>query len=95
MGAHEQEWQIGIVGTFDVENYGDLLFPFLAERELGERLGNVCLHRFSYCARSAGAWPYPVTSVADLPRIMPRLDGMGSQSPAALHRALIGVRGHN
>ena len=22
-------WQIGIVGTFDVENYGDLLFPLI------------------------------------------------------------------
>ena len=76
MGAHEHEWQIGIVGTFDVENYGDLLFPFLAERELGERLGNVRLHRFSYRARSADGWHYPVTSVADLPRIMPSLDGL-------------------
>jgi lipopolysaccharide transport system ATP-binding protein len=35
----EQPWQIGICGTFDVANYGDLLFPLIAESELTERLG--------------------------------------------------------
>ena len=30
--------RIGIVGTFDIENFGDLLFPLVARRELEERL---------------------------------------------------------
>ena len=29
-------WEVGICGTFDVSNYGDLLFPLIAEAELGE-----------------------------------------------------------
>jgi lipopolysaccharide transport system ATP-binding protein len=69
----ERPWQIGIVGTFDLDNYGDLLFPLIAEAELRRRLGDVTLHRFSYRARS---WPYQVTSVADLPKIAPSLDGL-------------------
>lgn len=72
----QREWQIGIVGTFDVENYGDLLFPLIAEEELRARLGAVKLHRFSYHAKSAASWPYDVTSVADLPDIIEQLDGL-------------------
>ncbi|HYK03791.1 MAG TPA: polysaccharide pyruvyl transferase family protein [Thermoanaerobaculia bacterium] len=69
----ERPWQIGIVGTFDLDNYGDLLFPLIAEAELRRRLGDVKLHRFSYRAR---VWPYEVTPVADLPKIAPSLDGL-------------------
>ena len=43
--------EIGIVGTFDVQNFGDLLFPLIAERELESRLGPIKLHRFSYHAK--------------------------------------------
>jgi lipopolysaccharide transport system ATP-binding protein len=75
-GLNERVWQIGIVGTFDVENYGDLLFPLIAEAELIERLGRVELHRFSYHARSAPEWPYDVISVADLPSMIDRLDAL-------------------
>lgn len=71
-----REWQIGIVGTFDVENYGDLLFPLLAEAELRERLGSVRMHRFSYRAKSVPDWPYEVTSVRDLPDRIDMLDGL-------------------
>src|SRR5258706_6026210 len=72
----ERKWEIGICGTFDVANYGDLLFPLIAESELTERLGAVTLHRFSYYARNPPDWPYEVTSVAALPRVIHRLDGM-------------------
>ncbi len=47
----DREWQIGLFGTFDVQNYGDLLFPLIAEAELTLRLGTVKLHRFSYHTR--------------------------------------------
>jgi lipopolysaccharide transport system ATP-binding protein len=71
-----KEWQIGICGTFDVENFGDLLFPIIAETELSKRLGAVKLHRFSYHAKTPPQWPYTVTSLTDLPAIAANLDGM-------------------
>ena len=69
-------WQIGLVGTFDVENYGDLLFPLIAEAELTERLGSVALHRFSYHAKTPADWPYPVDSLTELPRRAAEMDGL-------------------
>lgn len=72
----DRNWQIGLFGTFDVENYGDLLFPLIAEAELGHRLGRVELHRFSYHARTTPDWPYAVTSVTELPRLAAQLDGV-------------------
>jgi lipopolysaccharide transport system ATP-binding protein len=71
----DREWQLGISGTFDVANYGDLLFPLIAEAELGDRLGRVRLHRFSYCRRTPPDWPYEVQSLADLPEAAGGLDG--------------------
>jgi hypothetical protein len=73
---NEREWHIGVVGTFDLENYGDLLFPLIAEAELAERLGPVKLHPFSYHARTPPEWPYEVTSVAELARGTLPLDGL-------------------
>jgi hypothetical protein len=66
-------WNIGIVGTFDVENYGDLLFPLIAEAELRRRLGEVRVLAFSYYSKN---WPYEVTSVRELPEIAASLDGL-------------------
>lgn len=72
----ERVWQIGVCGTFDVENYGDLLFPLIAQAELTERLGTINLHRFSYHARTPPGWPFKVTSLADLPLLIGELDGL-------------------
>jgi len=63
----ERELQIGIFGTFDVENYGDLLFPLIAETELSRRLGPIRLQRFSYQRKTPPDWPYAVTSLTELP----------------------------
>lgn len=68
--------QIGIVGTFDVENYGDLLFPLIAEAELRNRLGGVHVRPFAYHARSKPRWPYDVTSIEELPRVIGGLDAL-------------------
>jgi lipopolysaccharide transport system ATP-binding protein len=68
--------QIALFGTFDVENYGDLLFPLIAEAELTQRLGAVKVHRFSYHARTTLDWPYTVTSLTELPRMAGELDGV-------------------
>src|ERR1700684_4561775 len=67
---------IGIVGTFDVQNFGDLLFPLIAEHELRKRFGDVVVRPFSYHAKSAPDWPYDVTSVADLPERVGELDAL-------------------
>lgn len=67
---------IGIFGTFDVQNYGDLLFPLIAQAELTRRLGEVSLHPFSYNSKSPDEWPYKVNSLLDLPARMPHLDGV-------------------
>lgn len=68
--------KIGIFGTFDVQNYGDLLFPLIAEYELQKRLGQVQIQPFSYHSKSAANWYYPVTSLEDLPTQMSLLDGV-------------------
>ncbi len=74
--AATRRWEIGICGTFDVSNYGDLLFPLIAEAELKRRLGDVTLHRFSYYSKTSPSWPYQVTPLAELPEMLPRLDGL-------------------
>jgi lipopolysaccharide transport system ATP-binding protein len=68
--------QIGICGTFDVENYGDLLFPLIAEVELQERLGPITLHKYSYRQKSPPAWHYHVNSLTELPQMIRQMDGM-------------------
>ncbi len=69
-------WQVAIFGTFDVENYGDVLFPIIAEAELSRRLGAVTLHRFSYHAKTTPQWPFTVTSLTELPALADQLDGV-------------------
>jgi len=59
--------RIGMVGTFDVANFGDLLFPLIALHELSRRLGPVEIVPYSYHARSASSWPFAVTSLERLP----------------------------
>ncbi len=72
----DREWHIGLSGTFDVQNYGDLLFPLVAETELTERLGDVKLRPFSYHMKTPPNWPYIVTSLTELPQMIAGLDGM-------------------
>lgn len=70
-----RELQIGIFGTFDVKNYGDLLFPLIAEFELRKRLVAVKIHPFSYHAKTSSNWIYKVNALADLPALASDLDG--------------------
>jgi len=55
-----------MVGTFDLENLGDLLFPLVAHRELCARLGDVELELFSYRALDPPSWPFKVRPVGSL-----------------------------
>jgi len=64
----KREFQIGMVGTFDVENYGDLLFPLIARAELSQRLGPMNLHCFSYRQKTLPEWPFEVNALSEFPR---------------------------
>jgi hypothetical protein len=66
--------RVGMVGTFDVENFGDLLFPLIAGRELRARLGDAAVTAFSYHARSAPSWPFDVAPLERLPAALQTLD---------------------
>ncbi len=72
----DREWRVGITGTFDLANYGDLLFPIIAQAELSRRLGRVEVQAFSYSRRTPPHWPYAVHSLLDLPASMGSLDGL-------------------
>src|SRR5688572_9413142 len=65
-----------MAGTFDLQNYGDLLFPLIAEAELSRRIGPIELSRFSYHRKAPPAWPYEVRAVSDLPELAGSLDAM-------------------
>ena len=66
--------RIGIVGTFDVMNFGDLLFPLLAGHELRERLGDATVTAYSHRELAPPAWPYPVRPLERLPHDLGTLD---------------------
>lgn len=74
MSADER--QIGICGTFDLENYGDLLFPLIADVELQKRLGPITLQCFSYWEKTTPDWYYPVSSLTKLPAMAHQLTGL-------------------
>lgn len=44
---------VALFGTFDVDNYGDCLFPLIVKHELEKRLGNIKLYPFSPTSRVA------------------------------------------
>ncbi|MGH3441967.1 MAG: glycosyltransferase family protein [Nitriliruptorales bacterium] len=66
----------GIVGTFDVANFGDLLFPDLARAELGRRLGEVEVRPYSYRRMDADRWPHAVRPIDDLAAELDELGGL-------------------
>lgn len=68
--------KIGIFGTFDVRNWGDLLFPLLAQEELTRRLGEIEIIPFSYRSKNKDNWFYDVTSLDLLPEPVNDLDAI-------------------
>lgn len=70
-------YQVGIVGTFDVENYGDLLFPIIAERQLKKRIENVTIVPFSpSAAYQDQRWPINVHSTNTIKDRLPFLSAL-------------------
>ena len=66
MSGRRRTRTIGIVGTFDVANFGDLLFPYLAEDALRRRLGPIDLRRYSIRPMAAPPWTYVVRPIDEL-----------------------------
>jgi len=64
----------GMVGTFDVSNFGDLLFPLIAQHELRKRLAGAQVNRYSYREMTKENWPFSVRSLERLPSELPGLD---------------------
>jgi len=58
--------KVGLFGTFDIGNFGDLMFPIIAERKLSE-LGAADITRFSYRAKHSDSWCYDVETIQSFP----------------------------
>lgn len=58
--------KVAMFGTFDIGNFGDILFPIVAERKLA-LLGEITLDRYSYRAKSAEVWCYDVLPIQTFP----------------------------
>ena len=67
---------IAMCGTFDLKNYGDLLFPVIAAHELRQRLPALDLQRFSYFSKRAPEWPFDVVSLTEFAATVESLDGL-------------------
>jgi hypothetical protein len=64
---------VGIFGTFDVRNYGDLLFPIIAQKELSSRDERMKVVPYSYNAMNRNDWFYPVKAVTQVDSDMDNL----------------------
>jgi lipopolysaccharide transport system ATP-binding protein len=57
---------VGMVGTFDVRNYGDLLFPLIAAAALERRDRRIRVVPFSVTGQPASSWPFEVRPLDEL-----------------------------
>ena len=55
-------------------NFGDLLFPFILEHELGRRIGPLELVRYSHRPMAAPPWPFEVRPLSELVASVAELD---------------------
>ncbi|HSP69558.1 MAG TPA: polysaccharide pyruvyl transferase family protein [Bryobacteraceae bacterium] len=67
---------VAMCGTFDVRNFGDLLFPPVLRHELGRRIPGVEVECFSYYQKAPPEWPFSVSPVRTLPDVMHTFDAV-------------------
>ena len=72
----EKTLTIAITGTFDLLNYGDLLFPLLMEKEISKRIVGVDFLRFSYRPVEPPIWVYKVHPIQELPHYLEDINGI-------------------
>jgi len=58
--AEHRDVAVGIAGTFDIKNYGDLLFPLIAAAALKQRDRRIRVVPFSVNGKSEPSWPFQV-----------------------------------
>ena len=63
-------------GTFDVKNYGDLLFPRVLRHELDRRIPGIDVECFSYYPKTPPDWPLPVSPIGRLPEVVHTFDAV-------------------
>jgi uncharacterized protein YukE len=69
--------KISMTGTFDVENYGDLMFPIIAEKELQKRLNRPLeMNLFSYRQKSKDHWPFDVKPFSQFEKTIQSSDAL-------------------
>ena len=68
--------RVAMCGTFDVRNYGDLLFPPVLRHELGQRIPGVGVECFSYYEKAPPDWPFAVSPVSRLPDLIDSFDAV-------------------
>src|SRR5256885_15229585 len=71
--AAQGDVAVGMAGTFDVENYGDLLFPLIADAALRRRDPRIRVVPFSVNGKSESSWPFLVQPVEELAASLPNL----------------------
>jgi hypothetical protein len=57
---------VGMAGTFDIENYGDLLFPVIAAAALKRRDQRIRVVPFSLNGKSETSWPFRVWPMEEM-----------------------------
>lgn len=70
------EITIGVIAGFDVENYGDILFPIITDYELKARLKKYKLYVFSYHEKQKDNWPYEIISISKFSEYLRKLDAL-------------------
>ncbi|MCU1339193.1 MAG: hypothetical protein JWO19_4774 [Bryobacterales bacterium] len=68
--------RVAMCGTFDVKNYGDLLFPLVLRHELGQRVPGTEVECFSYYEKMPPDWPFPVSPISRLPDVVHSFDAV-------------------
>src|SRR5438874_13560227 len=67
---------VGMAGTFDVDNYGDLLFPLIAAAALKRRNSRIQVVPFSVNGKSEHSWPFRVQPIEELTASLSNLSAM-------------------
>src|SRR5437763_3599317 len=67
---------VGMAGTFDIENYGDLLFPLIAAAALKRRDPRIRVVPFSVTGKPRSSWPFEVRPLEELSASVADLSAM-------------------
>ena len=58
-----RQMTVAVFGTFDIGNYGDLLFPYVLKEKLAQVDGSLRVELYSYREKTEADWIYPVRPI--------------------------------